>query len=157
MVYNKKYDRWFSKEGLMFRYDSKQDKLILCKQHKNKFGYVLSGSNKIHSFLLHRAIYETFIGEIPEGYVIDHINTIKDDNRLSNLRCVTPIENSNNPLTKVHLSENRTDKVYSDFGEKFKAHYGITRLNNVSLYTKEHMWYSRHNRKCRWEVDNECN
>lgn len=156
MVYNKKYDRWFSKEGLMFRYDSKQDKLILCKQRKNKFGYVLSGSNKIHSFLLHRAIYETFVGEIPEGYVIDHINTIKDDNRLSNLRCVTPTENINNPLTKVHLSESRTGKVFSNFGEKFKEHYGITINDNITLYKREHIWYSRHNRICRWEVDNEC-
>ena len=49
---------------------------------------------------VHQIVYETFIGPVPEGLVIDHINGIKTDNRLENLRAVTNAENCNNPATK---------------------------------------------------------
>lgn len=47
----------------------------------------------------HRIVWETFVGEIPDGYEIDHINGNRDDNRLTNLKLVTHKENCNNPLT----------------------------------------------------------
>ena len=42
-------------------------------------------------------------------------------------------------------------KTRTIFGEKFKAHYGITARDNINLYKKEYDWYNRHNYKCRWE------
>lgn len=63
----------------------------------NANGYVATSYS-----LIHRLIWEAFNGEIPEGYEIDHINTIRNDNRLENLRLVTPKENRNNPLTIEH-------------------------------------------------------
>ena len=44
--------------------------------------------------LIHRLVYETFVGVIPEGMVINHINGVKTDNRLSNLELCTYKENS---------------------------------------------------------------
>lgn len=67
----------------------------------------------------------------------------------------------NNPLTRTHLSEalkgntngkGNAGNLYSEFGKKFREHYGITRLKNKKLYNKEQSWYYRHNNKCRWEV-----
>lgn len=43
-------------------------------------------------------------------------------------------------------------KIRSEFGKKFKEHFGITCTDNVDLYKKEHLWYRLHNNKCRWEV-----
>lgn len=43
---------------------------------------------------IHRIIWIAAHGVIPEGYVIDHINNDKKDNRLSNLQLLTPEENS---------------------------------------------------------------
>lgn len=62
---------------------------------KNKNGYVQLPNGQ----LLHRVIWEVFKGEIPQGMEIDHINTIRDDNRLENLRLVTHKENCNNPIS----------------------------------------------------------
>ena len=96
---------------------------------------------------VHRLAYETFVGEIPQGLTIDHINTVRDDNRIDNLRCVTQKENNNNPLTRQkHLVW-----TFSEFGRKFREHFGITRYENIKLYNREQKWYYRHNNKCRWE------
>lgn len=110
MKYNAKYKRWFTKGGLVYRYSKAQDKLILCKQCDSHNGYKQCGDSKGKNFRVHRAVYETFVGEIPDGYQIDHINTIRDDNRLENLRVATPKENNNNPLTKKHMSESMKGK-----------------------------------------------
>lgn len=42
----------------------------------------------------HRAIWEAVHGEIPDGLEINHINGVKDDNRIENLELVTPKENT---------------------------------------------------------------
>lgn len=44
----------------------------------------------------HRIAWEMTYGEIPEGYEIDHINHIRSDNRLCNLRLVSKSENQRN-------------------------------------------------------------
>lgn len=56
-------------------------------------------------FKVHRLMWAVFVGEIPEGYEIDHINGNRLDNRLSNLRCVTHQENCNNPITLERQKE----------------------------------------------------
>ena len=45
-------------------------------------------------------------------------------------------------------------KHRSEFGYKFKEHYGMTKTDNFNLYVKEQMWYLRHNKICRWEIEN---
>lgn len=42
---------------------------------------------------VHRLVYETFIGQIPEGKEIDHINNDSTDNRLDNIQLLTRREN----------------------------------------------------------------
>lgn len=69
--------------------------LPLATQITDK-GYVLVRLNidgKATSKHLHRVLAECFL-ERPEGSVeVDHINTIRDDNRLENLRWVTKEQN----------------------------------------------------------------
>lgn len=52
-----------------------------------------NGYMQVHCFgkvrLMHRIIWEMHNGEIPEGMEIDHINHIRDDNRIENLRLVS--------------------------------------------------------------------
>lgn len=152
MKYNEKYGRWFTKGGLVYRYSKAQDKLVLCKQCDSHNGYKLCGDFKGKKFRVHRAIYETFVGEIPDGYEVDHINTVRDDNRLENLRAVTHKENNNNPLTRKHRSDSKRNRYHSDsvFGKKYFEHFGYSKTENINQYNKEQQWFYSHG-KCRWE------
>ena len=49
----------------------------------------------VKRYYVHRLVYETFNGQIPEGLQVNHINEIKTDNRLSNLNLMTLKENLN--------------------------------------------------------------
>lgn len=150
--YNWDYDRYVTEDGNVFRYDYKQDKLILCKPNKSKNGYCRIKYNG-KNFQTHRVIFETFVGEIPEGYEIDHINTIRDDNRLENLRCVTHAENNRNGITRQHRSDTRIKNSTSDFGKKYFEHFGYSRAKNIKQYSRELQWYYNHNKTCSWEYD----
>lgn len=68
---------------------------------------------------VHRLIYETYVGDIPKGCVLHHINENKLDNRIENLICMTReehIAHHNNTgviygKRKSDLTEEQTNKV----------------------------------------------
>ena len=53
----------------------------------------LSKNNIKKTFSIHKLIYINFIGEIPDGFQIDHADGIKDHNYPENLRLVTASQN----------------------------------------------------------------
>ena len=59
----------------------------------NGFGY-LSVETGNKTYLVHRVVWEWYNGKIPEGFILDHVNCIRTDNRLANLRLVTKTENA---------------------------------------------------------------
>lgn len=148
MKYNEKYDRWCDEEGNIYKED-KNGVLIECVQTYSTQGYLRVYCNK-KMIGSHRVIWETLKGPIPPGYVIDHINTIKDDNRICNLKCCTVKDNVNNPISKKRRTKSLKGRVMSEFGKKFKEHYNLTPKENYNLYQKEREWFKRHG-KCRWE------
>lgn len=80
--------------------------------------YTVRVNKKTKSVNAARVVWESFYGLIPKGYEIDHINSDKSDNRLSNLRVVTHKENMANPITRARLSKPR--KHYSVKYEKIR-------------------------------------
>ena len=144
-VYNSKYDRYVSKLGNVYRYDKLTKVYVICNHHLNN-GYKRITVHKPtkKNIRVHRLVWETFCGPIPDGYVIDHINTVRTDNRLENLRCVTVKENNNNTNTL-------NKKIRTDFSRKFLEHYGYSRKDNQSFFDKEKYYYNTHNKTCRWE------
>jgi hypothetical protein len=72
---------------------------ILTQRIDKDYGYKLVDiqiDKKNKTFKAHRLIVEAFFGSIKEGLQVDHINRIKTDNRIENLRVVTPIVNMRN-------------------------------------------------------------
>lgn len=68
------------------------------QQPYNHYGYWICCG-----FYVHRAVATLFVPNPENKRYVDHINTDTADNRACNLRWVTGRENSNNPLTKVHM------------------------------------------------------
>jgi len=57
-------------------------------------------------YFVHRLVARCFIGEIPDGLVIDHINQIRNDNRIENLRYITQQQNCmNTKKTRTDILE----------------------------------------------------
>lgn len=83
--------------------------LYLLKQQKatqSKKGYrqvrLFSDVHKGILLYVHRLVWETFRGEIPEGMHIDHIDGDTSNNHISNLQLITPSNNSK----KYHRKQN---------------------------------------------------
>ena len=100
----------------------------------NKNGYkvvsIKNGDTKMQC-RIHRIIWIAAHGIIPEGYVIDHINNDKTDNRLINLQILTAAENSikarNDGLYKVH-EEAGQSKITDEVHDLIQYIYGTTDL-----------------------------
>ena len=95
----KKYNKYIkvSSDGRVVSLDTNHE----YKPHDNGHGYLsvcVERSYKGEVIFklreyIHRLVYKTFVGEIPEGYEIHHLDFDKSNNNLSNLKLVTPLEN----------------------------------------------------------------
>lgn len=67
------------------------------------YGYMVSSLNG-RKYRNHRLIYTMIVGSIPDNLDIDHINGVRNDNRIENLRIATKSQNSSN----IKLRTNNT-------------------------------------------------
>lgn len=81
--------------------------------HKPKYsqhGYEsikLSANGKGTSHYIHRLIYESFMSAIPKHLVINHINGIKNDNRIENLEAISQRDNVYHSIeAKLKIGQN---------------------------------------------------
>lgn len=72
---------------------SKPKELLGSTVNGYKVVSIRNGTTKLQC-RIHRIVWISVNGVVPNGYCIDHINSDKQDNRLSNLQLLTPIENS---------------------------------------------------------------
>lgn len=68
--------------------------------HKGYRVVSLYKEGKTKDFKIHRLVAQAFIPNPENKPIVDHINSIRTDNRVENLRWATYKENMNNPITK---------------------------------------------------------
>ena len=95
---------------------------------------------------VHRVIWEMFNGPIPKGLVIDHIDSNRQNNKISNLQCITMAANSQKglsaKLTPELVQEIRNSYIpYSrEFGTRqLQKKYGINHTT-VSRVVRDIFW-----------------
>lgn len=99
---------------------------------KDGRGYI-SIRYKREQHLAHRLAFLLSGREIPEGFVVDHINNIRDDNRLSNLRLLSRSANALNRKRK--LSTGNVDFIGKSYAVRFI--YNKKQFRKGGFLTKE--------------------
>ncbi|MFJ7665293.1 HNH endonuclease [Lysinibacillus sp. NPDC097162] len=96
------------------------ERVSKSKWHVNKGyaerTYYLNGKPK------HEKLHRFIFGEVKDGYVIDHINGDKLDNRRENLRECTPTENKKNQQLSIANKSGYKGVVYSEYHGKWNAY-----------------------------------
>ena len=93
----------------------------ILKPHANHRGYLmvdLYKEGKVKKGIIHRLVAITYIPnpyDLPE---IDHIDTNRQNNHVSNLRWCTRRDNCLNPLSLEHAGQARTGSKHYLFGKK---------------------------------------
>ena len=76
---------------------------------------------------LHRVIWTMFNDTPPKGMHIDHINRDNTDNRIENLRCVTPSQNGLNSSLSKNNTSGVTGVRFQPRGKKWTARVMVNR------------------------------
>lgn len=111
----------------LFRYR----KILKNKIRNNGYHEVSLYKDKTQCFkLVHRLVAEAFIPNPENKPVVDHVNTIRGDNRVENLKWCTTKENCNNPKSLEKMSENTILRKYI---KKGKEHYNSSPIIQFDL------------------------
>lgn len=113
---------------------------------------------------IYRFIAEHFIPKTQEDIElgrneIDHKTHEPDGmniNDVRNLRWCTHKENMGFEEARTKISKSGTGiakecSPHSEFGIKYRNHFGIRCKDNPKQYADEHNYWMRHNHKCSWE------
>lgn len=108
----------------LFSYDSSNGIVT-----RKRTGKPMGTNNKGHlsvrvdgkHYQLHRIIWLMHTGNDPFPHEIDHINRIRDDNRIDNLRLVTHADNMNNK--SLYKSNKIGYKGVTKRGNKYEGNY----------------------------------
>lgn len=119
----------------------------------DKDGYIevcLSSINEFSEHIrlyrrLHRLIWETFNGDIPDNLTIDHIDGNPQNNQLFNLRLLTREENTsiailNKPSSKRYIYALFENNIFCGFYDRNELNY-IFNLNTNKIWYKDYITF----------------
>lgn len=89
---------------------------------KNGYHLVqLHNDGERKDFLVHRLVYAAFVGDIPEGFEINHRDECKDNNTLNNLDLMNHSENCNWATRNERCSRKLQKQVIMDGYKEFDS------------------------------------
>lgn len=91
--------------------------------------YVLRKGGSAQGFYAHRLVYEAFLGAIPDGMQVDHLDGVKENNHIANLEAVSRLENMQRSFKKGRNmakgsrvgTSSLTEAVVSEMKNKHRA------------------------------------
>jgi len=114
----------------------------ILKPHLDRYGYLAIGLFDGKGYLnktVHRLVAEVFIPNPAAKPCIDHINTVKTDNRVENLRWCDHHENNSNPNGHIRRSEAAKKRMREcTYTEQDRQQF--TRLMKKFWQTPRHRW-----------------
>lgn len=140
------------------RVRSKRTNTIIA-QHSNGSGYMAVSlylepdgrHGKCKREYVHRLVALTFIPNPDNKPQVDHIDTVRSNNEVSNLRWVTPSENNNNCITKAKMIANspsakkvlciETGKIYNSTQEIARQFKKAGIRDHLTGHTKTYCGY----------------
>lgn len=101
--------------------------------HTDGYRHVEIGRRK---FLSHRIVWALVYGVWPEGF-IDHIDHNRMNNKISNLRVVTRVENNRNASLRADNTSGAVGVRWHKNSRKWEARVGVSgRLHYLGLFAK---------------------
>lgn len=92
-------------------YNVKKQKYLRVRQSKDGYVKIALSNNGIRKdYLLHRLVAESFISNSFKKSIVNHINGIKNDNRVENLEWVTISENAKHAYD-IGLNKNKKNNI----------------------------------------------
>lgn len=132
-----------SDTGLVRRMDSQRE-LKLTINTEGYYSVHFSNRKKRKRLRVSRLVAQAFIENPDNKLEVDHIDTVRTNNNVSNLRWVTRDENVKNPLTlqkyaKVHNGNKHNDRNYRkdilSLRESGMSYKSIAKTLNCSIST----------------------
>lgn len=116
------------------KYVRRVEESIMKPSYSNGYQQVTLSKDKLRkSYKVHRLVADAFIPNPDNLPCIDHINTVRTDNRVDNLRWCSHKDNSNNPITmskyygrQTRLGSHPTEETLKKLSESHKGKHWTT-------------------------------
>lgn len=121
-------------KSLNYHRENKEKIMIGNKVGRGYKRVLLSKNGKTKNFLIHRLVYTAFVGNVPDGFQIDHRDNNPENNRLDNLQLLTVSEN----IKKIYIDNpnlryvNATKIKCIETNQIFSSQSEASRILNLS-------------------------
>lgn len=121
----------------------KNGRIIKIKEHickvNNRKGWYLAlilndGLGKHKTCRIHRLVWESFRGDVPNGFVVHHKDNNKQNNNIKNLQLVSTMEHH-----KIHLAE------HPEMIESMKRYNKLIRPKKICQYSLDGHYIAKYN------------
>lgn len=111
------------------------------KTHDGYYHIVLHRNGKAKTFLIHRIVASLFIGDA-DGLEVNHLDSVRTNNNVSNLSICTKVENAHNGDRIDRIARKRSIPVVqlNKDGELIAEFYGGRQASRSTGIPHQHIW-----------------